>query len=88
MNFTVLQVLADMIFLPETYAPIILTRKVGVFNPKTNQTLGVTLIHNSGPETETEDQTMGIAQPTYVLSIDFDVRFDLDYLQTRPTTLR
>ena len=29
-DFTVLQVLADIIFLPETYAPIILTRKVSV----------------------------------------------------------
>ena len=33
-DFTVLQVLADIIFLPETYAPIILTRKVSVWRTK------------------------------------------------------
>ena len=36
----------------------------------TYQALVVTLTHISGPEIETEDQTMGIAQPTYVLSIN------------------
>ena len=69
LNFTVLQVLADIIFLPETYAPVILTRKVRVFNLKTEHAFGQYADSCSGPEIESDDQAMGIAQPTYVLFV-------------------
>ena len=79
--------LADIIFLPETYAPVILTRKVSIFGLTS---ISSVLMCVTGAETKTGDGAMGITQSSYVFS--FELVFGIDYIlasdETNDFTLR